>query len=82
MLEHAYDIGENIIEITLDVTYAESDNSIKIKFSCAGKSYDPLDKDFDDLDFDNLSATILHNLAQNYSHEYSDGVNKINFVMA
>ena len=81
MIEHAYS-GENIFEITLDVTYAEIDNSVEIKFTCAGKFHNPLDKNFDDFDEKNLSATILNNLAQNYSHEYSDGVNKIKFVMA
>lgn len=74
--------GENTVEITLDVTYAEVDNSVAIKFTCAGKPYNPLDKDFDDFDEENLGATILHNLSQNYSHEYSDGVNEINFSLA
>ena len=74
--------GENIVHITLDVTYAEVDNSVEIKFTCAGKSYNPLDKDFDELDEENLSATILHNLAKNYSHDYLNGVNQIKFSLA
>ncbi|MBQ6298130.1 MAG: amino acid ABC transporter ATP-binding protein [Selenomonadaceae bacterium] len=73
--------GENILHITIDVTYTEIDNSVAIKFTCAGKPYNPLDKDFDDFDEENLGATILHNLSKNYSHEYSDGINKINFTM-
>ena len=82
MLDHAYS-GENIVEITLDVTYAESDNSVAITFTCAGNSYNPLDKDFDaEVDEKNLGATILHNLAKNFSHEYSDGVNRIKFSLA
>ena len=74
--------GENIVNITLDVTYAEIDNSLEIKFSCAGKSYNPLDKDFDELDEENLGAMILHNLAKNYSYNYSNGVNQIQFSLA
>jgi len=70
------------VKISLDVTYAESDNSVDIKFTCAGKQHNPLNKDFDEFDEENLGAAILHNLAQNYSYEYSDGINKINFVMA
>ena len=70
------------VKILLDVTYAESDNSVEIKFSCAGKFYNPFDKKFDELDEENLGITILLNLAKNFSHEYSDGVNKIKFVMA
>ena len=74
--------GENILHITLDVTYAESDSSVAIKFSCAGKKYNPLEKNFDDFDEKNLGATILHNLSKDFSHEYSDGVNKISFRLA
>lgn len=81
MLENSC-VGENIIEILLDITYAESDNSVKIKFSCTGKSYNPLDKNFEEIDEENLGAMILRNLAQNFSHEYSDGINKINFRLA
>ena len=84
--ELIYEMLENscegdTVKISLDVTYAEIDNSVEIKFSCAGKSYNPLGKDFDELDEENLGATILHNLSKNYSHEYSDGINKINFTM-
>ena len=74
--------GENILHITLDITYAELDNSVEIKFSCAGKEYNPLEKNFEDFDEENLGATILHNLAQNFSHEYTDGVNEISFRLA
>ena len=74
---------EDAVKISLDVTYAEIDNSVEITLTCAGKPFNPLDRDFDaDIDEDNLGATILHNLAQNYSHEYSDGVNRINFSLA
>lgn len=66
----------------LDVTYAESDSSISIKLSCAGKSHNPLEKGTDvPLDEEAIGAVILSNLAQNYSHEYIDGVNEINFNM-
>ncbi|MBR0261695.1 MAG: amino acid ABC transporter ATP-binding protein [Selenomonadaceae bacterium] len=80
MLEHSC-TGENIVEITLDIAYAEINNSVGVKFSCAGKLYNPLDRDFDEMEEENLGAMILHNLSQNYSHEYSDGVNKIKFVL-
>ena len=69
------------VQISLDVTYTESDSSVAIKFSCAGKSYDPLDKNFDDFDEENLGAVILRSLVQNYSYEYTAGVNNIKFTM-
>ena len=82
MLEHSC-TGENVIHITLDVTYAEAYNSVDITFTCAGKPHNPLDKNFDEeIDEEDLGATILNNLAQNFSHEYSDGVNRINFSLA
>lgn len=82
MLEHSCK-GENIVHITLDITYSEVDGVVDIDFSCAGNSYNPLDKDFDEeLDEDNLGAMILHNLSKNYSHEYSDGTNRIKFSLA
>ncbi|MCR5834087.1 MAG: amino acid ABC transporter ATP-binding protein [Selenomonadaceae bacterium] len=68
------------IKILLDITYSELDNKIKINFSCAGKSYNPLEKSIDeDIDEADLGAMILHNLSKDYSHEYVDGVNKITF---
>ena len=73
--------GDNI-KISFDVTYAEADDSVKITFNCAGKEYNPLDRDFDEFDEENLGATILNNLARNYSHEFTDGVNKISFSLA
>ena len=79
MLENAC-AGE--IKISLDVTYSEVDNNIDMKFTCAGENYNPLDKKFDEFDEENLSATILKGLAQNYSHEYKNGVNRINFLLA
>ncbi len=70
------------VQISLDVTYAEVDTAVEIKFSCAGKSHNPLDKDFDDeVDEDNLGAMILHNLSKNYSHTFADGVNHIEFAL-
>jgi len=84
--ELIYEMLENAcaeeIKISLDVTYSEVDNNIEIKFTCAGKNYNPLDKIFEDFDEENLSATILKGLAQNYSHEYKNNVNKINFLLA
>ena len=72
--------GDNV-KISLDVTYSEAGNEVEIKFTCAGKLYNPLDKNFEDFDEANLGATILHNLAQNFSHEYSNGVNLIRFSL-
>ena len=70
------------IKIEIDVTYSEIDSSVAIKFSCAGKSYNPLDKNFDEMDEEHLGATILKNLAKNYSHEYEGGINRIKFTLA
>lgn len=83
--ELIYEMLENAcagdVKISIDVTYSEVDSGIGIKFSCAGKSYNPLDKDFDELDEEHLGATILRGLAKNYSHEYSGGVNEIKFTL-
>ena len=80
----AHSCAGDDVKISLDVTYTESDNSVEISCTCAGKSYNPLAMDFDaeDIDEERLGATILHGLARNYSHEYSDGVNRINFLLA
>lgn len=69
------------VKILLDVTYSEIDNSVAIKFSCAGKQYNPLGKTFAEFDEENLGATILKGLAKNFSHEYNNGVNQINFLL-
>ena len=69
------------VKISLDITYSEAGNDVEIKFICAGKLHNPLDKNFEDFDEDNLGATILHNLAQNFSHEYFNGMNQISFSM-
>ncbi|MBO4779266.1 MAG: amino acid ABC transporter ATP-binding protein, partial [Selenomonadaceae bacterium] len=71
------------VKISLDVTYSEADGVVEIKFACEGKLYNPLDKKFgEEIDEENLSATILSNLAKNYSHAYSDGVNQIKFSLS
>lgn len=70
------------IKITIDVTYSEVDSGVEMKFTCAGKSYNPLEKVFDEVDEEHLGATILKNLAKNYSHEYDGGTNKIKFTLA
>lgn len=70
------------VKISLDVTYSETDGDVTISLVCAGTAYNPLDKTFEDFDEDNLGATILHNLAKNFTHEYSDGVNRISFSLA
>jgi len=70
------------IKIEIDVTYSEVDNSVEVEFTCAGKSYNPLEKDFDELDEEHLGATILKSLAKNYSHEYDGGTNRIKFTLA
>ena len=70
------------VKISLDVAYSEVDGVVEIKLTCAGKEHNPLDKNFDEIDEDNLGAMILHNLSKNYSHEYEGGVNKISFSLA
>ena len=80
MLEHACE--GDAVKISLDVTYSELKDEVAIKFSCAGKSYNPLEKVFDELDEENLGATILHNLAKNFTHEHDGKVNRISFTLA
>jgi len=85
--ELIYDMLDNAcagdaVKISLDVTYSEVDGVVEIRFTCAGREHNPLDKNFDDVDEDNLGAMILHNLSKNYSHEYSDDVNRISFSLA
>jgi len=70
------------IKIAIDITYSEVDNSVEVEFTCAGKSYNPLEKDFEEVDEEHLGATILKNLAKNYSHEYDGGTNRIKFTLA
>ena len=79
MLDNACDGDE--ISIVIDITYAEAVKQTEFKFLCAGKSYNPLDET-DDADFeDSLGATILRNVAQDFSHSYDGGVNKISFKL-
>lgn len=81
MLDHACE--GDAVEISLDVTYSEVDGFVEIEFTCAGKSYNPLEKTVDaEPDEENLGAMILLNLTKNYSHEYSNGVNLIHFSLA
>ena len=75
--------AEDKVKISLDVTYSEIDNGIELKFSCAGKKYNPLAEDLsEEFDEENLSAKILKGLAKNFSYEYKDGVNKIIFKLS
>ena len=81
MLNHA--CAGDAVKIGLDVTYSELDGGIAINCTCAGTLYNPLDKDFaDEPDEDDLGATIINNLAKDFTHEYSGGVNRIRFKLS
>ena len=79
MLQGAYDDGDKI-SLVIDIIYSEAGKNSEFKITCAGKNYNPfanVEESFED----ELGVMILKNLTREISHEYLNGVNKINFKL-
>ena len=78
LFDNVYKDAEKI-SIVIDIIYSEAIKKSEFKIFCTGREYNPFaeieGKDFED----NLGLTILQNVAQDLSHVYEGGVNKINF---
>lgn len=72
--------GDNI-DIELSIEYSEADKSILLTCISTGKSYSPFNSKNEDFDDDNLSITIIQNMAKDHSHTYDNGKNIIHIVL-
>ena len=71
MLSHCY--GEDKpVDVQLEVSYAETDQTTKIDLSCGGTEYDPFRQEEDA-----LSMTILKNMAKQIDYTRENGKNRI-----
>ena len=71
MLAHCYGTREPV-EMHLDVSYAEADQTVELHLDCGGKPYDPLSQAND-----GLGVTILKKMARQTTCCYADGKNTI-----
>lgn len=78
MINACYKDGENV-NIDIGISYSEADGSTVIDVSCEGYEFNPFA--LDDDDDVHLGIMMLKNTAGNITHEYSDGVNRINIVL-
>lgn len=69
MLEHSYP-NESHVELSLNISYAETDGSRKIEFTCGGAAYNPFAQDDE-----GLSVTILKNMSKEINYDYINGQN-------
>ena len=72
MFDNCYP-GQDKVDISIEVSYAELDKEEKIAFSCRGAEFNPFTKDDA-----GLGVTILKRVAKNIDYTYEDGSNKIN----
>ncbi len=78
LLDNVYQNAEKI-SVIVDIIYAEATKKSEFKILCVGREYNPF-AEIESTDFeDNLGLTILQNVAQDLSHAYENGVNKISF---
>jgi polar amino acid transport system ATP-binding protein len=78
LLDNVYRNDEKI-SVIIDIIYAEATKQSEFKILCTGREYNPFveieGKNYED----NLGLMILQNVAQDLSHSYENGVNKIGF---
>ena len=75
MLAHCYGEDE-AVEIQLNVSYAESDQTTEITLSCGGAEYDPFRQDED-----GLGVTILKNMSSHLDYTRKENRNYINIKL-
>lgn len=75
MAEHCF-TKETEPEMELAVSYAESDGSIHIDFSCGGEAYNPFGQDED-----GLGITILKKMSDKIEYGYERGRNIVNALL-
>ena len=75
MLDHCYEKDEPV-DMQLEVSYAESDQTTEIVLSCGGKEYDPFHQDED-----GLGVTILKNMASYLNYTRKENLNHINIKL-
>ncbi len=78
MLRGCYEKNSEV-KSEIMITYTEATGNAELQLTCGGKNFNPLsDENFSD---DDISATILKNSAENFSHSYENGLNKIKFTV-
>ena len=62
------------IDTELSIEYSESEKCIRLNIDAKGKEYNPFTLSEDD---EPMGVMIVKRTAQNYSHSYENGTNKI-----
>ncbi len=63
------------IDIEISIEYSEAEKTILLICTSAGISFNPFESKPEDSIEDNLSITILKNMAKHYTHTYENGKN-------
>ena len=77
------DLGDEPVDIDINVSFSEKDRACEMKFLCKGRDVNPFrpirqgEKDL----LDHLGLVIIDKKAQNYNHEYHDGINEIDIKL-
>jgi polar amino acid transport system ATP-binding protein len=63
------------VNLNVNISYSETDKSILLELTCAGREYDPFSVPEDDEA--HLGVTILRNVAREISFAWNEGINQI-----
>jgi len=69
------------IDIEISIEYSEADKTILLICTSMGASFNPFASEAADTMEDNLSITILQNMAKHHMHAYKDGKNVLHIEM-
>lgn len=77
------DLGNEPVDIDINVSFSEKDRACEMKFLCKGSDvnpFRPVREGKKDL-LDHLGLVIIDKKAQSYNHEYHDGINQIDIKL-
>ena len=74
LIYEMFKCAEDEIDTELSIEYSESEKCIQLNINAKGKEYNPFTLEDDD---EPMGVMIVKRTAQNYSHSYENGTNKI-----
>ncbi|MBQ9927949.1 MAG: ATP-binding cassette domain-containing protein [Lachnospiraceae bacterium] len=75
------ELNPDRIDIEISIEYSEADKTILLICTSMGASFNPFASEAEDTMEDNLSITILQNMAKHHTHTYRNGTNILHIEM-
>ena len=75
LISHCYP-NESTVDISIQISYAETDRMTKINLRSGGQAFDPFTQEDDA-----LGVTILKRMSKHLNYRYENGQNKIDIIL-